>query len=330
MDASIIIPAYNSERTIAYAITALKKQDFGGTFEIIAVDDGSKDGTAQVAANAGAIVVRRKNAGPATARNLGAKKSRGKILLFTDSDCSPEKNWLTQMLAPFKNKEVVGVQGAYRTKQGSLVARFVQSEIEERYERMKSAKNLDWIGSYAAAYRRGDFFEAGGFDESFPKASGEDPELSYKLAKKGKKLVFNPNAIVYHTHPDTAGKYFWTKFYRAFYRVNLYQKHPDKMINDSYTTNSIKIQIFAGYIGTFTTVMIPVLYYLGQFYIASAILLINMIFGIAAVLTFLKSALFVAKSDWKIAIFSLFMIQVRTVAFMLGLPAGYIRQMVLR
>ncbi|VVB99082.1 Glycosyltransferase AglE [uncultured archaeon] len=329
MLASVIVPAYNSEKAITECIKAIRSQELSDgkiDFEIIAVDDGSTDGTAAAAEKAGAKVLRQQNAGPAKARNLGARNAKGVTLLFTDADCVPEKNWLREMLKPFADRDVVGVQGAYATRQRSLVARFVQLEIEERYERMqKHAQSLDWIGSYSAAYRAKDFFGAGGFDESFPKASGEDPELSYKLAKKGKKLVFNPSAVVYHTHPDTIWKYFRTKFYRAFYRIPLYSKHTDKIISDSYTTKSVKVQILAGYFGTAAMLMVPVLYLSGHAWVAGTVLSINTLLFIAGSATILKSAYFMSGKDLPVAAFSILMINVRTLAFMLGLPAGFIR-----
>ena len=330
MDASVIIPAYNSKKSIRACIEALKNQDFTGSFEIIVVDDGSGDSTAKIAESSGAKVLRQENAGPAKARNLGAKKAGGEMLVFTDADCVPGKNWLREMLKPFSGEKIAGVQGAYRTRQESLVARFAQAEIEERYERMKRfSERLDWIGSYSAAYRKKDFFEAGGFDESFPKASGEDPELSFKMHKAGKKLVFNPKAVVFHAHPDSVWKYFRTKFYRAFYRALLYDKHRDKIIKDSYTPNGVKVQILAGYTGIALLFVLPALYFYGLYLAASIILAGNAILVLLATIYTVLSAVR-ARQDPAVAFFSLFMIQVRTAAFMLGLPAGLIRYKVFK
>ncbi|HZX20318.1 MAG TPA: glycosyltransferase [archaeon] len=330
VNATIIIPAYNSEKTIKQTIDACKNQKFSGSFEIIVVDDGSTDNTKKVAEDAGARVFSQKNSGPAKARNFGAKKAKFDIFVFTDADCTPEKNWLSEMVAPFNDKEVVGVQGAYKTKQRSLTARFSQAEIEERYDLMKkNSTELDWIGSYSAAYRKKDFFDANGFDESFPKASGEDPELSYKLHKAGKKLVFNPKAIVYHLHPDSVWKYFRQKFYRAFYRVLLYGKHPEKMKKDSYTPNSIKVQILSGYVGLALLFIIPTLYFYNLDVIALAILTGNTVLVFVATFYTVLSAI-KARNDPFVAFFTLIMVQVRTLAFMLGLPAGIIKYKVLK
>lgn len=330
MLASVIVPAYNSEKTIGECIESLKKQEYKEKFEIIVVDDGSKDSTAAIAKKMGAKVFVQENSGPAKARNLGAKNARGEILLFTDSDCIAEKKWLMEMLSPFNDKNVVGVQGAYKTRQTSVVARFVQLEVEERYEHMKrKAAELDWIGSYAAAYRKKDFFETGGFDESFPEASGEDPELSYRLAKSGKKLVFNPNAIVYHTHPETLEKYFWVKFQRAFYRVALYSKHKDKVISDSYTPPELKFQIAAQYASW-------ALLAAGTLALAIGNTAMSMFLGGVSLLAFLaipasatKFFLFAAKKDPQAGMVGVvFMIPSRTAAFCLGLVAGLVKKVV--
>lgn len=245
MKASIIIPAYNAEKTIGNCLKALQNQSFPRKeFEVIVVDDGSTDETAAIASSfRGTIVLRQKNAGPAVARNAGAKKASGEILVFTDSDCLPEKNWLEEMLRPFKDSQIVGVQGAYKTRQKNWVARFVQFEIEERYERMKKREFIDFIGSYSAAYRRDAFLKVHGFDEKFRIASGEDPDLSFRIAKAGGKMVFNPKAVLFHSHPESIGKYWKTKFYRAYWRVRLYEKNPQKMKKDSYTPGGFKFQM---------------------------------------------------------------------------------------
>lgn len=332
MEASVIIPAYNSASTIAECIRALKAQDFQKKdYEIIVVDDGSKDKTAFIAEKEGTKVLRQHNAGPAKARNNGAKFANGKILVFTDADCIAEKNWLQEMLKPFKDPKVIGVQGAYKTAQKSIVARFAQIEIEERYELMKkNAGCIDWVGSYSAAYRRGDFFSAGGFDESFPKASGEDPELSYKLAKAGKKLVFNPDAIVWHTHPDTLMKYLRTKFFRAFYRVKLYSKHKDKIAGDSYTTLDVKFQIIAVYFGTGLFLLSLPLYYFAYADYAFWAISASSAFTLLGFLSTLRLTFYAAKKDLWAGFYSIIAIALRNAVFSLGLLAGFVRQKVLK
>lgn len=240
---SVIIPAYNAEKSLSDCLDALLNQSILPN-EIIVVDDGSKDSTKTIAESFSLVkVISQKNQGPARARNVGAKEAESDVIIFIDSDCIVEKNWLKEMLIPFQDENVVGVQGAYKTKQTSLVARFDQADIEYRYERMKRQKHLDWIGTYSAAYKRDIFLKENGFDESFPRASGEDPEFSYRLAEKGYVLKFAPTAIVYHTHPSSLIRYLKVKFFRAYWRMRMYVKHPKKIVKDSYTPKNLKFSV---------------------------------------------------------------------------------------
>lgn len=276
LKASVIIPAYNAENAIGNCLKALGSQTRRPA-EIIVVDDGSSDKTCQVAeAFDGVKVVRQKNRGPASARNKGASNARGDILLFTDADCVPDKRWVENMLKPFSDKDVVGAQGTYKTKQQSLMARFSQAEIEDRYRMMVKKKSIDFIGTYSAGYRKSVFMKFSGFDESFPKASGEDPELSFRMSQRGHGLVFAPSAVVYHTHPDSLGKYLRQKYWRAYWRVLLYKKHPEKAIKDSYTPQTLKLQIALFYVLLVSMVLCPIIGLLP----AAAVLILLIIAGI--------------------------------------------------
>lgn len=245
MKISVIVPAYNAERTIEKCVTALLNQTYSReNYEVIVVDDGSTDKTAAIAESLGAKVIRQKNAGPAAARNRGVEEAKGDIILFTDSDCIPSKDWIAQMTAPFEDSEIGAVKGAYRTEQRSLVARFAQVEFEERFEMLKKADSIDMVDTYSAGYRKEIFLKAGGFDRSFPVANNEDTELSYKLSNLGIKMVFNPDAIVCHlNHPDTVLRYARLKFWRGYWRMVVYRRFPDKMMKDTYTPQSLKLQI---------------------------------------------------------------------------------------
>ncbi|MHA2028997.1 MAG: glycosyltransferase, partial [Candidatus Kariarchaeaceae archaeon] len=129
---SIVIPANNAEQTIPTCLDALIHQTISSkSYEIIVVDDGSSDRTcAQVMAYPNVRLFRQQNAGPSAARNLGVHNSKGEIVLFTDADCEPTSDWIEQMIAPFKEEEIVGVKGIYLSRQREKVARFVQLEFE--------------------------------------------------------------------------------------------------------------------------------------------------------------------------------------------------------
>lgn len=319
MDISVIIPAYNAEKTIANCLESLSKQAFREKYEIIVVDDGSKDRTRQIAKKFTKVKLLMQNhAGPAKARNLGAKNAKGKILIFTDSDCVLDKNFIAEIAKPFSNKEIAGVQGRYKCKQRELVARLIHLEIEERYEHMAKQKYIDFIGSYAAAYRKNEFLKAHGFDASFPMASGEDTDLSFRLSAMGKKMVFAPRAIVWHTHPTSFWKYLKVKYFRAFWRALIYKKHKDKIARDSYTSQKLKMQL-----GLFYLIVLSLIGSAFYGLVAYAALTFFILF----LLSTLPFALWAAKRDLAVGIIVPITTLLRTAAFSIGLVFGTIKVM---
>ncbi len=241
---SIVIPTFNGARRIGDCLDALSCQSAGRQVEILVVDDGSTDETASVVLRFPSVgLIRQSNAGPAAARNRGARESQGSILLFTDDDCVPMPGWIEAMLAPFQDPEVVGAKGAYRTRQTSIVARFVQVEYEDRYRLMGRSRDIDFVDTYSAAFRRERFLEMGGYDLSFPVACAEDAELSYRMSARGWKMRFVPAAVVYHTHPDKLAAYLKKKYKFAFWRMLAVRKNPSKGVKDSHTPQIMKLQL---------------------------------------------------------------------------------------
>lgn len=240
---SVIVPAYNSERTLGDCLQALEAQTLPReNYEILVVDDGSTDETSKIAQRYAACYIFQKNQGPASARNLGADFASGSIVLFTDSDCTPCANWIEEMVRPFADPLVVAVKGIYKTRQTEIAARFAQMEFEDRYDMLRQCDHIDMVDTYSAAFRKDVFKHMGGFDKRFPKANNEDTELSYRLSAAGCKMVFNQKAVVFHTHPSTLVKYLKIKFWRGYWRMIVYRRFPGKALKDSYTPNVLKIQ----------------------------------------------------------------------------------------
>jgi len=248
---SVVVPVYNGETVIERCLDALGCQSVPGhRYEIIVVDDGSRDATPAVIAawadrhpDAQVRLLRQQNAGPAAARNHGAREARSPLVLFTDGDCAPTRTWVEAMAAPFVDDSVVGAKGTYVTEQSALIPRFVQAEYEDRYDRMRGQPQIDFIDTYSAAYRRDIFLENGGFDPIFTTASVEDQEFSFRLAQKGYRLVFAPDAAVSHLHDSDLGEYFRRKYYIGFWKALLIRWHPERMVQDSHTPQVLKVQI---------------------------------------------------------------------------------------
>ena len=243
---SVIVPAKDAENTLGACLKALNNQDGfepGKDYEIIVVDDGSQDGTKQIAQKWAARVASQSNAGPASARNTGARMALGTYLAFTDADCIPEHDWLAQLMQPFGNPNIIGVKGAYRTQEQALISRFVQIEYEYKYSRMKRLKAIDFIDTYSAAYRRDVFLENDGFNELFPVPSVEDQELSFRLSRKGYLMIFQPDAIVHHRHDSSIWEYIARKFGIGYWKALMLRWLPEKTLLDSHTPSSQRWQI---------------------------------------------------------------------------------------
>ncbi|PZR66075.1 MAG: glycosyl transferase family 2, partial [Solirubrobacterales bacterium] len=91
---SVVIPARDAAETLPRALEAVARQEGAPAYEVIVVDDGSRDETAAIAHDLGARVISADGGGPASARNAGVAEARGGLLAFTDADCVPTPGWL--------------------------------------------------------------------------------------------------------------------------------------------------------------------------------------------------------------------------------------------
>jgi GT2 family glycosyltransferase len=320
---SVVIPAYNAEALISKCLDSLLKQTIDQTkYEIIVVDDGSTDATADVVQSFENVrLIKQNNQGPAAARNNGAANAKGDIILFTDSDCVPAINWIEEMIRPFNDDaEIVGVKGIYKTDQKELIARFVQAEYEDKYDVLKRDQYIDFVDTYSAGFKRKVFLEFGGYDTSFPVACAEDVELSFRMFSRGYKMVFNPNAVVSHRHPATLTGYLKKKYKFAFWRILAVRKNPNKIIKDSHTPQIMKLQLLFFpllIISLLATIFYPRLIYLGFLVIAVFII---------STIPFLKK---VIKKDIAVGLLSPFLLMTRSVFQLFGVLNGTIQHIVI-
>lgn len=241
VEVSVIVPAYNAEKTIGACVAALRGQQFERPYEIIVVDDGSADATAAHAREAGATVITTPRGRPAAARNAGIHAASGAIICCTDADCVPHLDWLSQICAPFDDSEIAACKGSYATRQRSVVARFVQLEYEDKYDLLRTQRDIDFIDTYSAAYRREVLLANGGFDERFDYL--EDQELSFRLAERGYRMVFREAAVVDHLHSATVAAYLRKKATIGYWKAQVVRRFPGKAAGDSHTPQVMKVQM---------------------------------------------------------------------------------------
>jgi len=221
---SIVIPAYNSEKTIQPLLSSIIKSQKVNLkeMEIIIVDDCSTDGTIKKIKNKIGkfkIIKLKKNGGPANARNVGVKYAKGKIVLFLDADVIVYKNTLFEIMKSFKEDcDLHALTGVWDKKQKSrkFFPKFKALRDWSYWINERDPRNYYYLFSTRiAAIDRKLFLRLGGFDTTYKAALIEDIELTYRIAKRY-AVVFNPKVIVHHEFEDflvVARKYFWRSFY---------------------------------------------------------------------------------------------------------------------
>jgi len=210
---TVVIPTYNRCETLKKAVLAyLSQTELAAIKEILVVDDGSADATAdvvrQLATESDALVrhIRQENKGPAAARNLGIRKAATDLILFTDDDIIPSPTLVAEHLEwhrrlPDLSAAVLGrvtwspeVNATpFMEWYGADGPLFAYAHIEGRIE-----VEADYFYTCNLSVKTEFLVRNGVFDEDFKVPACEDTELGYRLAKAGMRLMYNREALAYH------------------------------------------------------------------------------------------------------------------------------------
>lgn len=204
---SVVVPTYNRCSSLRRTIESLLTQSFG-EYEIIIVDDGSTDETGSYLDHHPATermrVVHQSNSGPAAARNAGINAARGSHIAFTDDDCAVPPDWLQRIVLAFRDDSLSFVGGRVRNCVYNMYAETSQEITNHFVEYYGKAGNpTSFLTSNNIAYRAEALRSAGGFDERFRGAGGEERELNFRLLEKGQKSILIPDLVVDHYHDLT-------------------------------------------------------------------------------------------------------------------------------
>lgn len=208
---SVIVPSYNSLRTIGTCLQSVFKQKGAQRFEVIVVDsstDGTEEGVAEIFPNANLIHLQEKTI-PGVARNIGAQQARGEILAFTDSDCIPASDWLQTISENLASGYDIVGGSVENGRPESMISR-AEYYIEFREFSVNSPKReIRFLPSCNFAIRKSVFEAVKGFPEV---RASEDTFFAHNLTEQGHKILFDPEVKIKHLNRNQWKPYLRNQF----------------------------------------------------------------------------------------------------------------------
>jgi glycosyltransferase involved in cell wall biosynthesis len=192
---SIVIPAFNEEKYLPLCLKSISKQTYPhDRYEIIVVDNNSKDKTAEIAQKANAKVVLEKKQGHVFALDTGMHRAKGDIIATTDADTRVDKNWLSVIEEVFRDQEVVAVTGPAHYDSSSKMKRNLVKYSYYIYLKLHFAVGKPSLSGLNLAVRKKAFLKIKGLDTRY-RIFG-DVELGLRIKKEGKVLFCKELSVV--------------------------------------------------------------------------------------------------------------------------------------
>jgi GT2 family glycosyltransferase len=215
---SIVIPTFGRPDKLRACLEALTRLDYpGDRFEVVVVDDGNdvalEPVVAAVRGRVDVTLLRRPHGGAAAARNSGAARARGRLLAFTDDDCAPAPDWLDKLGRRFARAPSAVMIGGRTVNAltGNVYSTASQLVVDAGYAHLNgNPGRARFLAAANLALPAEAFRALGGFDESF--VTSEDRELCGRWESRGHRMVYAPEAIVYHAHDLTLTS-FWRQHF---------------------------------------------------------------------------------------------------------------------
>ena len=244
---TVVVCAYQAEETIERCLTGLTRLDYP-RFDVILVDDGSTDRTAEIArAVLGRArdsttspfnlrILQTPNRGLSQARNLGIAEARGEIVAFLDADAWPDEQWLRQMAYAFAAGDHVGMGGPNLPPSGiGRVASCVANAPGGPIHILETDRVAEHVPGCNMAFTRAALNAIRGFDPRF-RVAGDDVDICWRIQDRGWTIGFCPGAVVWHLPRGTVRGYWRQQVGYGVAEALLEAKWPQKYNSMGHVT----------------------------------------------------------------------------------------------
>ena len=255
---SVIVPAYNEATVIEKTIRSLLAQQYAGAIDVVVVDDGSPDGTGDIATTVFAgdprvTVYAKPNGGKASALNYGIQRAAGEIVVCLDADTVFEPQTIAELVRLLANPNVGAVAGNAKVgNRLNLVTRWQALEYVTSQNVDRRAFDLlnciTVVPGAVGAWRRSAVLDAGGFTHD---TLAEDQDLTIELRKRGWRIAYAERAIAWTEAPDTFASLAKQRFRWSFGTLQCAWKHRATLLRTRFGTlgtiampNTVLFQLF--------------------------------------------------------------------------------------
>ncbi len=240
MRLSVIIPTHERPAALQRTLGALAEQSLeADSFEVIVVDDGSAESTRvrlrELQASHRFQLLEQPNGGLASARNAGAERAQGAVLLFLDDDVVPGHDSLAQHVRIHEQESgplaVVGSlpfpESIARDSFLWYLDRSGHFDLYQNPHKYPAGRPpMPPLNGNSSVSRR-TFADVGGYDDSFRQYGGEDLEMGYRLAAAGVRFVYCPEAVGWHHHGKSFDEFCRDQERAGESLIQLYRKYPE-------------------------------------------------------------------------------------------------------
>jgi GT2 family glycosyltransferase/LmbE family N-acetylglucosaminyl deacetylase len=204
---SVVVAAHNAAQTLEDCLSSLEKLRYPD-YEVIVVNDGSRDATEAIAGRFPVRCICTPNQGVSAARNVGMRAATGEIVAYLDSDARADPDWLHYLAVTFMKSDVAGVGGPnIIPPEDDWVAQCVYRSPGGPTQVMLNDQHAEHIPGCNMSFRRSALEDIGGFDPRFRMAA-DDVDICWRLMDAGYQIGFSPSAVVWH-HRRPSVKAYW-------------------------------------------------------------------------------------------------------------------------